>query len=340
METANSKLRVAHIITMLELGGAQRNTLYTVGHLDPQRFAPVLIAGKRGILDKETQGAAWPTVFVWPLVRAVNPFLDIPALIILYRHLRRLKPHIVHTHSSKAGILGRIAAYLAGVPVIIHTFHGFGFTPGQKSFVRRFFIRMEKFCALLSTHLIFVSEANRSEAAQLGIGTKTPNSLIRSGIELSTSERSAMAAWLGEERRHKPNVLIRQENGITENAWLVAYIGNFKPQKNPMDLARVAAEVLKKTKDVHFLLVGDGELREEVEAWCRDQGIADHMHFPKWRRHDDIPRILADADCFLLTSLWKACRARWSKHLPPAARPSPMPSTACGTFSRMTTMAF
>jgi len=305
METSNTKLRVAHIITLLELGGAQRNTLYTVGHLNPQRFQPMLICGKGGILDKETEGAVWPTYFVRPLVRPVIPFMDIPALIILYRHLRRLKPHIVHTHSSKAGILGRIAAYLAGVPVIVHTFHGFGFTPAQLALTRKLYVTVEKFCARLSTHLIFVSEANRSEAAQLGIGARIPNSLIRSGIELSPASAPTWSAYRGPDRRHKPNVALRQEFGIPETAWLVTYVGNFKPQKNPMDLARTAAEVLKRTSDVHFLLVGDGKLKADVENWCKVQAISGSMHFANWRRREDVARIFGDSDCFLLTSLWE-----------------------------------
>src|SRR5262245_43414846 len=129
------KLRVAHIITQLELGGAQKNTLYTVAHLDPQRFEPTLLCGQGGLLKDEAKRGKWHTYFLRPLVRPVRPWKDAAALVSLYRKLRELKPHIVHTHSSKAGILGRIAAYLAGVPVIIHTFHGFGITPQQSSAV-------------------------------------------------------------------------------------------------------------------------------------------------------------------------------------------------------------
>src|SRR5438874_2309973 len=114
MDASNHKLRVAHIITQLELGGAQQNTLYTIAHLDPQRFEPLLLCGPRGILDEEAAKGDWPTHFVRWLVRPVNPFKDVLALFSLYQLLRRLKPHIVHTHSSKAGILGRLAAYLAG----------------------------------------------------------------------------------------------------------------------------------------------------------------------------------------------------------------------------------
>jgi glycosyltransferase involved in cell wall biosynthesis len=283
----SQRLRVAHIITQLELGGAQRNTLYTLGHLDAEQFEPFLICGPGGMLDEEVWHGSWPTHFIRWLVRPVHPIKDVLALVAIYKKLRELRPEIVHTHSSKAGILGRIAAYLAGVPVIIHTFHGFGFTPGQRPWVRRLFVLAEKYGAMLSTHLVFVSEDNRQEAIALGIRGAQEGSLIRSGIRF---ERAA-------------ETRIRRELDIPEDAWVVASVGNFKPQKNPMDLARVAVSVLQQDRSVYFILVGDGELRPEVERFCLDQGIAANVHSLGWRR--DIPEILAASNSFLLTSLWE-----------------------------------
>ena len=310
-----SKLRVAHIITQLEVGGAQRNTLYTIANLNREQYEPFLICGLGGILTLETKQGNWPTYFVQYLARPVHPLKDTLAFIELYRRLREIKPHIVHTHSSKAGILGRLAAYFAGVPVIIHTFHGFGFTPKQKPFVRRFFIKLEKTCARLSTHLIFVSEANRSEAKQLGIGRNVPNSLIRSGIQMNPGLTSDPASLQDYERRQvsrpggirrKEPVRIRKKFEIPEDAWVVAYVGNFKPQKNPMDLARTAAIVLQKNPEIHFILVGDGELRPSVTSWVQERQIQNRVHFLKWKlRRNDVERIFTDSNCFLLTSLWE-----------------------------------
>ena len=281
------KLRIAHIITQLELGGAQRNTLYTISHLDRNRFEPTLLCGPGGILDEEARHGNWPTLFIPSLVRPARPLKDLRALVQLYKQLRLLKPHIVHTHSSKAGILGRIAAYLAGVPVIIHTFHGFGFTPGQSPRVRKFYIRLERWCAYLNTYLIFVSEANRKEASDLGIGTRKPSTLIRSGIALKTAAEST----------------IRTELGIPEDVWVVTSVGNFKPQKNPMDLAKVAQEVLAEDPSIQFLLAGYGVLRTFVETYVTALEIAPHIHFLGWRQ--DVAQILAGSNCFFLTSLWE-----------------------------------
>jgi glycosyltransferase involved in cell wall biosynthesis len=282
------KLRVAHLITQLELGGAQRNTLYTVGHLNPESYEPILISGPGGILDEETQEAPWPTHFVKWLVRPVNPFKDVLALVTLYQFLRKTKPHIVHTHSSKAGILGRLAAYVAGVPVIIHTFHGFGFTPEQPRWLFRLFVWLERVCAHWSTHLIFVSKDNMEEARSLGIGTTKPQSLIRSGIAIQ-----------------EPSLLspVREEWHIPASAWVVVSVGNFKPQKNPMGLAQIADAVHQKDPSVHFLLVGDGTLRVSVEAYVKSKEITEQVHFLGWRK--DIPAILSASNCFLLTSLWE-----------------------------------
>jgi glycosyltransferase involved in cell wall biosynthesis len=280
--------RVAHIITQLEFGGAQQNTLYTVGHLDPERFEPILISGPGGLLDDESRKGSWSTEWVRDLVRPVNPWKDLRALIALYTILRRRRPAIVHTHSSKAGILGRIAAYLAGVPVIVHTFHGFGFTPGQSAWVRRFFILLERLCAHLSTHLVFVSQDNLNEAQSLRIGSGRSRSLIRSGIPIQEPPRKSS---------------IRDDLDIPKSAWVVASVGNFKPQKNPLDLVKTAKAVLESDREVWFLLVGDGELRPSIEAFIQSNEIADRVQLLGWRR--DIPAVLAASNCFLLTSLWE-----------------------------------
>ncbi len=296
MSAPIQKLRVAHIITQLELGGAQQNTLYTVGHLNSEHFEPLLICGPGGILDEEAKAGAWPTHFVRFLARPVNPAKDILAFVAVYQLLRNLKPHNVHTHSSKAGILGRLAAYLAGVPIIIHTFHGFGFTPGQSGPVRRLFILLEKACARLSTHLVFVSRDNEEEARALGIDGGKPESLIRSGIVMAPHPAPSPS-------RGEGGSGIRSELGISPDVWLVVSVGNFKPQKNPLDLVKTADAVVARDPSVHFLLVGDGELRPSVEKYVQSQGIAAQIHFLGWRQ--DVPMIMSASNAFLLTSLWE-----------------------------------
>lgn len=285
-------MKVCHIITQLELGGAQQNTLYTLGHLDPARHELVLLCGRGGLLDAEAvQSARWRTMFVPGLVRPLNPWQDLRALLHLFRLLRREKPAIVHTHSSKAGILGRLAARLAGVPVIIHTYHGFGFTPVQSALVRAFYVAAERLAARWTTHVIFVSRDNMEEAKRLRIGTGLAQSLIRSGITMPPDAAG------------RPKGDIRAERLLPEDAWIVVSVGNFKPQKNPLDLVRVAKAVFEKDPAVYFLLVGDGPLRLETEDLAREIAVDERVHFLGWRR--DIPALLAQANAFLLTSLWE-----------------------------------
>ncbi|MDH4188463.1 MAG: glycosyltransferase, partial [Nitrospira sp.] len=117
---------VCHVITKLELGGAQEVALYAVSHLDPGRFRPLLVAGSGGLLTDEAKSLPGVNVHILSsLARRVHVMADVVALVDLIRLFRRLRPTIVHTHSSKAGILGRWAAWCAGVPVIIHTIHGY-----------------------------------------------------------------------------------------------------------------------------------------------------------------------------------------------------------------------
>lgn len=283
----STKLSVCHLITQLELGGAQQNTLYTVKNLDRNRFAPFLITGPGGMLDEDAQKGDWETIFVPSLVRPVNPIKDIQALVHIYRLLRAKRPQILHTHSSKAGILGRMAGYLAGVPVIIHTFHGFGFTPDQAKPVRALFVAMEKLCARLSTHGVYVAQDNEEEARALNIGPHTPHSVIRSGIKM-------LPVAAGN---------LRHELGLPHDAWVVISVGNFKPQKNPLDLVRTAQAMVAQDPQIHLAIVGDGPLRAETEALAESLHVKDHVHFMGWRR--DAAALTASADAFLLTSRWE-----------------------------------
>jgi len=284
------KIKVLHIITKLELGGAQGNTLYTVKHLDPGKFEVSLACGPGGILDGETAGIN--VHFVAELAREINPLKDFAAVMRLRSLIKKISPDVVHTHSSKAGILGRIAAKLAGVPAVIHTFHGFGFNPEQRFLTRFAFTSAEKICAPLSDALIFVSKANESEARGLGIGRGVKSRVIRSGIKLS-----------GYPARDFDAAKLRAELKIPDKAEIVLSVGNLKPQKNPLDFAASAKIVCSERPDCVFIFAGDGELRPEVERFVSENGLAGKCLFPGWRRDTD--KLLAMAKVFVLSSLWE-----------------------------------
>lgn len=284
---------VCHIITKLELGGAQQNTLYTVSHLDASRFRSVLITGEPGLLDQEAKALKGVAVFQIPnLVRSLRPWRDLRALIALTALLRKLKPAIVHTHSSKAGILGRLAARVAGVPVIIHSIHGFGFTRYQNPFLRRTLLALERLAARRTTKFIAVSEANRRLGIYLGLFTPDRCTVIRSGVDLSALRETRVDVQAK-----------KQELGLAATGPVVGMIAPFKPQKAPVDFVRMADRVHQARPDVQFLLVGDGELRGAVEAERARLGLSQVVRLTGWRR--DIPELLRCLDLCVLTSLWE-----------------------------------
>jgi glycosyltransferase involved in cell wall biosynthesis len=215
------------------------------------------------------------------------PWKDIPACLAIYRALRRIRPHIVHTHSSKAGILGRLAAYMAGVPVIIHTFHGFGFTPLQSRPVRQLMTAIERCTAKLSTFLVYVSNDNQAEAKAVRIKAREGQTLIRSGIALKPT----------------PSDGLRGELSVPESAFLVACINNFKPQKNPKDLIETALRLVASDAEIHVAIAGDGPGRGGAQAAVQGKPGADRIHFLGWRM--DARRLQAAADVFLLTSAFE-----------------------------------
>jgi glycosyltransferase involved in cell wall biosynthesis len=293
----DGRLKVVHLVTLLELGGAQGNTIHTVRHLDASRYDARLWCGKGAYWDQDVEkdlGAAGRLRFFPNLVRPVNPLKDFLAIFDLARALKAEKPDILHTHSSKAGILGRIAARMAGVPVVVHTFHGFGFNDRQPPSVKKAYVALERWTARFADALVFVSIANREEARRLGIGQDKQYRLIRSGVDLEK---------LASVRARVDRADVRRRLGAPEGARLVTTLSAFKPQKNLADFIDLAARVGANVPDAHFVLIGDGEQRGDLTRLAREKGIQDRVSMPGWRR--DAGEILAGSDVFVLTSLWE-----------------------------------
>ncbi len=290
-------IKVVHIITKLELGGAQQNTLYTVSHLDKEKFIPILITGSEGLLIDDAKRLGVEAYFLPSLVREINPVKDITALLDIRRLLLRIKssslsPIIVHTHSSKAGIIGRWAAYLAGIPVIIHTFHGYGFNDYQSFLKRQLFIFLERLTARITTRFIAVSKNNIKAGINAGIFKSNDVELIRSGIDISEYKDIKI------DKAKK-----KQELGIEPDKPLIGMIACFKPQKAPLDFIKAAYIVHQKMPDVRFIVAGDGELRPVIEELINSLRLGDRIKLLGFRR--DIPEIMKCLDVFVLTSLWE-----------------------------------
>ncbi len=300
-------IKVCHIITKLELGGAQQNTLYTVKHLDRGHFLPLLITGSEGILVEEANRYADVSKYYIPqLVREIRPRKDATAFYVLWQILRQ-EAHkdtdiqtIVHTHSSKAGILGRWAAKLAGVPVIIHSIHGFGFHQYQSFLTRWLFIALEWITAKITTHFIAVSRTNITRGIRLGLFAESQVSLIRSGIDLDRFRRSSTHSEI-RAAQHREKLL--QKLHIPKHKRIVGMIACFKPQKAPLDFVRAMKLVFERCCDVHAIMVGDGMLRSHIETMIAREGLEQSISLLGWRT--DIPELLHLCDMLVLTSLWE-----------------------------------
>ena len=286
---------ICHVITKLELGGAQEVAMRVVSSLDRRRFRPVLLAGPGGLLTEEAHALEGVDVRVIPsLVREVSPLQDLRALWELVATFRRLRPKIVHTHSSKAGILGRLAAWLAGVPCILHTIHGYGVTPAQPLWLQHLVIKLEWLVGRVTTHWIAVSQADRRQGLEWELFSASKVSVVRPGID-----PTPFAARIEQAERDR----LRAALGVGPDHLLVGTVSCLKPQKSPEDFIRVAALVCQRMPAAKCALVGDGALRPQIEAMIQAHGLQDRVMLLGWRR--DVASLLKAFDVFVLTSQWE-----------------------------------
>ncbi|MBU3933979.1 MAG: glycosyltransferase family 4 protein [Candidatus Omnitrophica bacterium] len=287
------RLNVLHIVTKLELGGAQKNALYIVSLLNKDRYSLSLASSNEGILVPDALNIPQiNATFLPTLKRAIDPLKDFITLISLTRLIKNKKFDIVHTHSSKAGILGRWAAKLAGVPVVLHSVHGWGFHHRQNPLTRRLFIYLERITAKITNRLIAVSQSDIKRGLNARIGTEDKYALVRYGIPLQEFTDCQV------DIKKK-----KEELGLKTDSKVVGMVACFKPQKAPEDFLRAAVLVKKDFPEAKFLLVGDGALRRKLEGLRKRFVLEKEVIFTGWRR--DIPQILSILDVFVLTSLWE-----------------------------------
>jgi len=291
--TEKKKIKVVHIITKLELGGAQINTVYTYENLDKSKFDAFLLSGPGGILtDKVKKKDNF--FIIHDLVRQINPIKDLKALFYIRKILKKIKPDIVHTHSSKAGIIGRMTAFLGRVPVIIHSVHGFSFSPYQSFLKRNFYTIAEKAVSKITSHFVFVSNDDIDIAKQKKL-VKKNDSLIRSGFPFKK--------YL---KKNKDIKSTRKKYNIKEDDFVCGIIAPFKPQKGLFHLIKIAEKVLtsgKAAKNVVFMITGDGDLREAIESELKAKKIFDHFRLPGFVF--DLENAIDVFDLGISTALWE-----------------------------------
>ncbi len=287
---------ILHLITRLIVGGAQENTLDTAARLNPARYRVEVLSGgqtgSEGSLIGEARCRGIDLAILDSLVREVSPVHDLRACSALVHRMRARRYSLVHTHSSKAGILGRIAARRAAVPHIVHTVHGWSFHDWMPCAVRQLYIRLERYAAGFTDRLVAVSEKDIHKGLTHGVGRPDQYVLIRSGVDLSAFDPDSQNSQAE-----------REELGIPPGAPVLGSAGRFSRQKNPLDWVKAAGLVAREVPEAWFLLVGDGPLRGVVESALIREGIRDRTLLTGLRR--DIPRLMAAMDLFLLTSLWE-----------------------------------
>ncbi len=288
---STERIRVARIITRINVGGPAIQAMLLTQRLDPERYETFLVCGKPGpregdMLELRGDGAVRP-IFIPALGRGISPLDDLGAFLELLRVLRRLRPHVVHTHLAKAGLLGRIAARLAGVPVVVHTFHGNvlrGYFGGVTS---RVFLLLERFAARLSTRIVAISPRVADELRMLGVADERRLVVIPLGLDLQPF-------------LDVPRGRIRAELGLMDTDQLVVIVARLVPIKGIDVFLDAAAIIARSELRAHFVVVGDGELHDALVARTEALGLERRVHFLGWRA--DLPAVYGDADVVVLSS--------------------------------------
>lgn len=275
------------------LTGVQRVTLDELERLDKDLFDTFIICQKPGPLSVEAESKGITCLYVKQLVREISPRNDISALIKLFKQFKEYKFDIVHTHSSKTGVIGRVAAKLARVPLVVHTVHGFAFPAAKSKSQKVLFTLLEWIGTKCSDIVICLHDTDRLIAKNSLGSSDAQLQVIANGVDTSKFYPISLT-----ERN-----VIRTEISIPHDAILVGMVGRLWEQKNPQTLLNTAINILTSRNDIHFVFVGDGDLRESLEQQAMDHGLSSNIHFLGWR--NDTDKILKSLDIFVLPSLWE-----------------------------------
>lgn len=289
-------MRVAHVITRLIVGGAQENTIASVLGLRQKpglelRLISGPTFGPEGSLEKLVAEPPGLLTVVPELVRPVHPLKDWLALRRLTCLLQAQAPDIVHTHSGKAGILGRLAAARAGVPVIIHTIHGPSFGPFQGPLSNLLFRSAERHAARVTTHFVVVAQAMQEQYLAAGIGSAEAYTKVLSGFDLQPFVASTNDPQL------------RARYGLAPEDIVVGKIARLFKLKGHDELFAAAPELVRRCPRLKFLLVGDGPWRERFQNQAQALGLEKHFVFTGLVPPAQVPALVGIMDLLVHLSL-------------------------------------
>ena len=298
------KIKVLHIITRFDKGGSAQNTFLTLLGQKKQNIEPSLVAGlslesemkneemkskEIDILKLESEGIQF--IQCPYLVRRINIIKDFKAFIDIWRIIKKNNPFIVHTHSSKAGLLGRLAAKLAGVPIIVHTPHGHIFFGYFGPFKTKIFILLERLASRITDRIVALTNREKEDHVRLRIAIEDKFVIIHSGIDLKKFKELLF--------NEKQN--FKKELGVPQNSLIVGTVGRLEPVKGPEFLIEASKYIILKHPDTYFIFAGDGHLKKNLEKKASELGIKKNIIFLGWR--DDVAKIISIYDIFVLPSL-------------------------------------
>jgi glycosyltransferase involved in cell wall biosynthesis len=287
------KIKVLHIITRLDKGGSADNTLLSVLGLNKDIFQVDLLSGRTNFPSPKLKQLKKQNSIQYKeisqLVRAIHPIKDIIALSQLYKYIKKGCYDIVHTHSSKAGLLGRLAARMAGIKHIIHTPHGHIFYGYYGKLLSYIFILLERWAARFTENIITLTKAGKEEHVKYKISSEDKFVTIHSGLELNS--------WQPAYTRKE----VIEEFSISKSNTLVGTVARLVPIKGHEFLVKAAPLVLQHYPNTTFLVIGDGPLRKKLENLAQQLNVFDKIVFSGMRK--DIPRLLNAIDIFVLPSL-------------------------------------
>jgi glycosyltransferase involved in cell wall biosynthesis len=287
------RIRVLHVIARMNVGGPAQNAAMMARGMHGPRFACTIAFGAEDQTEGNylaLHGQSLPaTEFIPELGREIKAGQDLKALRSLVALMRRLRPHVVHTHTAKAGTLGRLAASWCKVPVVVHTYHGHVlhsyFSPAKT----RFFVEIERWLARRTTRLLTVAEQVRDDLIAHHVGRPEQYVVVPLGLDLDQFQHADRLR--GE---------LRRELGLPADAPLVGIVARLVAVKAHEVFLAAAVKVNQAIPSCRFLLVGDGDRRAELEAEARRLGLGDRVLFLGWRA--DLDRLYADLDVVALTS--------------------------------------
>jgi glycosyltransferase involved in cell wall biosynthesis len=291
-------LRIVHIITRLIVGGAQENTLLTCEGLASRGHEVTLLSGPttgpEGSLVERARRGPYEYEELPDLVRAVNPWRELKALRALRRRIESIQPDVVHTHSSKAGILGRLAAHRAGVPIIVHTIHGMSFNRTQSAATRTLYAMLERHCAGKTHRLVSVADAMTRQSLAAGIGAADQYVTIRSGMVVADFDPARV-----------DGNTIRKQWGLPGDAVVVGTVARLFENKGYEQLIEIIALAVKREPRLRFVWIGGGAHRHRYEAALQHRDLSKYVKMIGLIPPDQMPQVLAGVDLLAHTSQWE-----------------------------------